>query len=59
MVAEPALIVARLAQVLHGLGIRYVIGGSFASSIYGIPRATQDVDIVADLLGRARADARA
>lgn len=49
MVAEPALIVARLARVFQAIGIRYVIGGSFASSIYGIPRATQDVDIVADL----------
>lgn len=49
MVAEPALIVARVARVLQSLGIPYVVGGSFASSIYGIPRATQDVDVVADL----------
>ncbi len=26
-----------------------MVGGSFASSIYGIPRATQDVDLVADI----------
>ena len=51
MVAEPALVVARLARAFHSLGIPYVIGGSFASSIYGIPRTTQDVDIVADLRG--------
>ena len=31
------------------LGIPYVIGGSLASSLHGIPRATQDVDIVARL----------
>ncbi len=49
MVAEPALIVARVARVLRSIGIRYVIGGSFASSIYGIPRATHDVDVVAEL----------
>ncbi|HEU4365431.1 MAG TPA: hypothetical protein VFT13_08180 [Candidatus Krumholzibacteria bacterium] len=49
MVAEPAVVVARLARVLQDLGIPYVIGGSFASSLYGIPRATHDVDIVADL----------
>lgn len=49
MAAEPTLVVARLAQVFQSLSIPYVIGGSFASSIYGIPRATQDVDIVADL----------
>ena len=51
MVAEPTLVVARLANVFKSLGIPYVIGGSFASSLYGIPRATQDVDIVADLRG--------
>jgi hypothetical protein len=26
-----------------------VVGGSVASSLYGIPRATQDVDLVADV----------
>lgn len=30
------------------LGISYFVGGSVASSIYGIPRATLDVDLVAD-----------
>jgi hypothetical protein len=49
MIAEPTLVVARLASLLQSLGIPYVIGGSFASSIYGIPRATQDVDVVADV----------
>ncbi|MDH4038676.1 MAG: hypothetical protein OEX18_12070 [Candidatus Krumholzibacteria bacterium] len=49
MVAEPALVVARLARMFEDVGIRNFIGGSFASSLYGIPRATQDVDIVAGL----------
>lgn len=31
------------------LAIPYLVGGSLASSLYGIPRATQDVDIVARL----------
>ena len=31
------------------LSIPYYIGGSIASSIYGIARATMDVDIVADM----------
>lgn len=35
--------------VLERLGVPYVVGGSIASSIYGKPRATQDVDVVADL----------
>jgi hypothetical protein len=47
--SEPILVVVRLAQVFDDLGIAYLVGGSFASSVYGTPRATQDVDIVADL----------
>jgi hypothetical protein len=49
MLTEPLLVVARLARAFDELGIRYLVGGSFASSIYGIPRATQDVDLVADI----------
>jgi hypothetical protein len=49
MLSEPLLIVARLARAFDDLGIRYVVGGSVASSIYGVPRATQDVDLVADI----------
>jgi hypothetical protein len=36
-------------QAFEDLGIRYQIGGSVASSAYGIARATLDVDLVADL----------
>jgi hypothetical protein len=49
MLSEPVLVVAKLARIFDSLEIRYVVGGSLASSIYGIPRATQDVDIVADI----------
>jgi hypothetical protein len=49
MLAEPILVVARVAQAFDALGVSYVVGGSLASSVYGIPRATQDVDLVADL----------
>lgn len=38
-----------LAEILEKLGIVYWIGGSMASSVYGLPRTTQDVDLVADL----------
>lgn len=31
------------------LGVRHYIGGSLASSIYGLARSTRDVDLVADL----------
>lgn len=34
---------------LEELGISYLIGGSVASIIHGIPRLTQDVDLVADI----------
>lgn len=45
-----AVEVARLlTQTLEKLGIVYWIGGSMASSIYGLPRSTQAVDVVAKL----------
>ncbi len=49
MLSDPVLVVAKLATAFDALGIQYVVGGSLASSVYGIPRATQDVDLVADL----------
>jgi hypothetical protein len=33
------------------LGVRWLVGGSVASSILGVPRATLDIDLVADLRG--------
>ena len=36
-------------RALHELGISYLIGGSLASSAYGEPRLTNDIDLVADL----------
>ena len=38
-----------IVDILATLGVRYHIGGSLASSAYGIPRATADVDLVAEL----------
>ncbi len=49
MLSEPIVVVARIVQAFDALGIPYVVGGSLASSVYGVPRATQDVDLVADL----------
>lgn len=40
---------ALVAQILEQIGVPYFIAGSAASSIYGLPRATQDVDFVASL----------
>ncbi len=38
-----------IVEAFEQLGIRYHIGGSVASSIYGIIRATIDADLVAEL----------
>jgi hypothetical protein len=38
-----------IVDVLEQLGVRYHVGGSLASSAYGRPRATADVDLVAEL----------
>lgn len=46
---EPLVAAAFAARLLEGLEVSYLIGGSFASSFYGEPRSTNDVDIIADL----------
>ncbi len=35
--------------VLESLGVPYLIGGSLASTLYGMVRSTQDSDIVAEM----------
>ena len=39
----------KVVEVFNELNIPYHIGGSLASSAFGIPRATLDVDLVADI----------
>jgi hypothetical protein len=46
---DPIAVATAVAERLDRLGITYVIGGSFASSLHGEPRSTNDVDLVADL----------
>lgn len=46
---ESLLVTLRIAEVLDDLEVRWFLGGSLASSMHGIPRATLDADIVADL----------
>jgi len=41
-----------VGRQLDALGVTWLVGGSVASSILGEPRATSDVDLVADLRGR-------
>jgi len=49
MLSEPLSVVAVIAELFDRLGIPYLVGGSLASSSYGVPRATQDADLVADI----------
>ena len=47
MLSDPLIVVARLADIFDELGIPYFVGGSLASSVHGVPRATNDVDLAA------------
>ena len=47
MLEEPFDVTLRVTAVLERLGIEFLVGGSVASSIHGLPRATNDVDRVA------------
>ena len=44
---DPVLPFRRLLEVFGQLGIPYMIGGSLASSVHGIPRTTNDIDLIA------------
>jgi hypothetical protein len=46
---EPIEVTIRVTQVLEKLNIPYFIGGSLASTLYGMVRTTQDSDIVAEM----------
>lgn len=49
--SNPDIIIALkpVIEAFEKLGVKYYVSGSVASSVYGIARATLDVDIVADL----------
>ncbi|MDI6791745.1 MAG: hypothetical protein QME81_02595 [bacterium] len=49
MLLEPTTVALKIISVFEELGVPYFIGGSLASAIHGVVRATNDVDIVADL----------
>ncbi len=48
---EPDLLVALapVLETLRALGVRHYVGGSIASSAHGVPRASIDADVVAEL----------
>lgn len=49
LLSEPIDIALRFVSILDSLKIKYFVGGSLASSLYGIPRSTNDVDLIADI----------
>jgi hypothetical protein len=49
MRGETTRVTLLVVQMLERLGIPYAVGGSLASSLHGVMRATLDVDIVADM----------
>lgn len=49
MIGNPLTLALDMAEILEKLGITYLVGGSVASSLLGEPRATLDLDLVADL----------
>ncbi len=49
MTPEAITITLQVIEALEELNIDYLIGGSFASTLHGMPRATMDADLVADL----------
>ena len=46
---EPVKVALLVGDVLDSLQVPWLVGGSVASSLHGIPRSTHDVDLVADL----------
>lgn len=49
MLTEQIAATMLVTEALEALGVHYVIGGSFASALHGVIRATMDADLVADL----------
>jgi hypothetical protein len=47
--SEPTAVTLLVTEILERLRVRYAIGGSFASSLHGVFRASVDADLVADL----------
>lgn len=49
MIPEPYVATLQVIEALDQLGVPYFIGGSLASSVYGVARMTLDADVIADL----------
>jgi len=49
MLSEPVAVTLLVIEALEELNVPYLIGGSLASAVHGVARATADADLVADL----------
>ena len=56
MDADPLTIAEQVASVLDRLNLSYAVGGAVGGSIFGEPRATNDLDLVVQV-GADAADA--
>jgi hypothetical protein len=48
MSGEISDLLGRITQLLDATGIPFMVAGSFASTAHGLPRSTQDLDLVID-----------
>lgn len=46
---EPIAVTLMVIRALDELDVPYLIGGSLASALYGVPRTTNDADLIVDL----------
>ena len=46
---EPVEVTLKVTDIFEKIGVPYLIGGSLASTLYGMVRTTQDSDIVAEM----------
>jgi len=46
--SELQQLLQRVVRILDGAGVPFMIAGSFAAATHGLPRTTQDLDIVID-----------
>jgi hypothetical protein len=49
MLNEPIEVTLKVTEFFERLGVPYLIGGSLASTLYGMVRTTQDSDIIAEM----------
>lgn len=49
MNTDPIAVTLAVIRVLEALDVPYLIGGSLASALHGVPRATNDADLIVDL----------